>query len=270
MTFQAYDISPFIGARIIADKQTLLSGERAAELRELWEQRGVLVFPGIDLSDEEQLQFSETLGEIVRHHGSGIYKISLDARQTRMADYLLGTVLWHIDGFVDDVPPRGSILSARKLSDVGGQTEFCNTYAAWEQLPEERKQLLDGLKVAHTMEASQRDIYPDPSQQRRADWASYPPKVHPLVWTHQSGRKSLLLGSGADWIVGMDKDEGQALLKELHDWAVSPRFVYRHEWDLGDMIIWDNSGTMHRVEAYPEDSGRLMHRTTIVGEEAIA
>ncbi len=270
MGFEIQDISPCIGARIFADKETLLGGERSGELRELWEQRGILVFPGIHLTDDEQLRFSATLGEIVKHHGQGIYKVSLDARKSAMADYLRGTVLWHIDGFVDDVPPRGSILSARRLSDVGGQTEFCNTYAAWEQLPEARKQQLDGIKVAHTMEAAQRDIYQDASDERRAEWAGYPPKIHPLVWTHQSGRKSLLLGSGADWIDGMDRDEGRALLRELHEWAVSPRFVYRHEWQIGDTVIWDNSGTMHRVEPYPEDSDRMMHRTTIVGEEAVA
>jgi alpha-ketoglutarate-dependent taurine dioxygenase len=269
MTFITRDVSPRIGTRIETDKKTLVGGGRTAEIRQLLERRGVLIFPQINLTDEEQLRFSRTLGEIVEQGEGGIYKVTLDAKITPTAEYLRGTVLWHVDGFSDDVPARGSILSARKLSAIGGQTEFANTYAAYEDLPAERKKALDGLKVCHTMEATQRDVYPNPSPEMRAGWASYPPKLHPLVWTHRSGRKSLLLGSGADWIDGMDKKKGRALLAELQAWSTQPQFVYRHEWHVGDMIIWDNCGTMHRVEAYSADSGRMMHRTTLVGEEPI-
>lgn len=270
MSFVATNISPRIGTRIETDKATLVTGTHAAEIRELLELRGILVFPQINLSDEEQLKFSRTIGEIVELGEKGIYKVTLDSKITPTAEYLRGTVLWHIDGFSDDLPARGSILSARKLSAVGGQTEFANTYAAYDDLPNERKRAFDKLKVVHTMEATQRDVFPNPSPQMRAAWASYPPKIHPLVWTHRSGRKSLVLGSSADWVEGMDKKEGRALLAELLAWATQPKFVYRHEWQVGDTVIWDNCGTMHRVEPYPEDSGRMMHRTTLVGEEPIA
>jgi alpha-ketoglutarate-dependent taurine dioxygenase len=270
VTFVTGDISPRIGARIETDKQTLLSGARAAEIRELLEFRGILVFPQINLTDDEQLRFSRTLGEIVPQGEKGIYKVTLDSRITPTAEYLRGTVLWHIDGFSDDLPARGSILSARKLSAIGGQTEFANTYAAYDDLNEERQLELANIKVVHTMEATQRDVFPDPSPEMRAGWARYSPKVHPLVWTHRSGRKSLVLGSSADWVEGMSKEEGRALLAALQRWSTQPQFVYRHEWQLGDMVIWDNCGTMHRVEPYPADSGRMMHRTTLVGEEPIA
>jgi alpha-ketoglutarate-dependent taurine dioxygenase len=268
--FAASDITPRIATRIEADKETLISGAKAAEIRELLELRGALVFPQIGLTDEEQLAFSRTLGDIVPQGEKGIYKVTLDPKVTATAEYLRGTVLWHFDGFSDDVPARGSILSARKLSDVGGQTEFANTYAAYDDLPDERKQALGRLRVVHTMAASQRDVFINAPAEMRERWASYPPKVHPLVWTHRSGRKSLLLGSSADWVEGIDKAEGQALLAELTKWATQPKFVYRHEWRIGDMVIWDNCGVMHRVEAYPADSGRMMHRTTLVGEEPIA
>jgi alpha-ketoglutarate-dependent taurine dioxygenase len=178
-------------------------------------------------------------------------------------------VLWHIDGFGDDVPTLASMLSARKLSSVGGQTEFANTYAAFEDLPEKRKQELQKMRVVHTMIATQRDVFPNATPAQRAAWARFPDKVHPLVWTHRSGRKSLVLGSSASHVVGMEPGDGRALLDELMAWATQPRFVYRHEWSLGDLVIWDNTGCMHRVEAYPPDSGRMMHRTTLVGEEAI-
>jgi alpha-ketoglutarate-dependent taurine dioxygenase len=270
MAFKVTELSPLIGSRVEADKEMLLSGALAAELRDLWEQRGVLVFPGIGMTDEEQLAFAQTLGEPVEQQGSKIHKVTLDPTLNPRADYLRGTVLWHIDGFSDDLPARGTILSARKLSTIGGQTEFANTYAAYEALPEARKRDLAPLRVYHTLEATQRDVFPNPSDEMRAGWAMYPPKLHPLVWIHRSGRKSLVLGSGADWVEGMDPAESRALLKELHDWSVQARFVYRHEWRLGDMVVWDNCGTMHRVEPYPDDSGRLMHRTTLAGEEPIA
>jgi alpha-ketoglutarate-dependent taurine dioxygenase len=270
MVFTATNILPLIGTRIDADKDTLINGARAGDIRELLELRGVLFFPQVNLTDEEQLVFSRTLGKLVEQGEKGIYKVTLDPKVTPTAEYLHGTVLWHIDGFSDDLPARASILSARKLSDMGGQTEFANTYAAYTELSDERKRALEKLRAVHTMEATQRDVFPNPSAEMRARWQGYPPKVHPLVWTHRSGRKSLMLGSGADWIEDMDKQEGRALLGELHTWSTQPKFVYRHEWQVGDMIIWDNCGTMHRVQAYPADSGRMMHRTTLIGEEPIS
>jgi alpha-ketoglutarate-dependent taurine dioxygenase len=269
MGFSVQDLSQKIGARIETDKATLVGGTRSSELRELLEMRGVLVFPRIHLTDEEQLAFARTLGDIVDQGERGIYKVTLDAKITPTAEYLHGTVLWHFDGWADDVPARGSILSARVLSLEGGQTEFANTYAAYAELPEDKKKALDGLYAFHSMQGTQRYVK-NPTPEVRAGWSRYTPKRHPIVWSHRSGRKSLLLGSSADWVDGMDKTAGQALLAELEAWATQPRFVYRHEWQVGDMLMWDNCGSLHRVMPYRADSGRMMHRVTLVGEEAIA
>jgi alpha-ketoglutarate-dependent taurine dioxygenase len=269
MTFKTHDATARIGTRIESDSETLLGGSHAKEVRRLLEQRGVLVFRAINLSDAQQLDFARTLGGVIDQGEKGIFKVTLDPKENTMAEYLRGTVLWHIDGFSDDVPTLASMLSARKLSSVGGQTEFANTYAAFDDLPEKRRQELQELRVVHTMIGTQRDVFPNPTLEQRAAWARFPDKVHPLVWTHRSGRKSLVLGSSASHIVGMEMDEGRALLDELLAWATQPKFVYRHEWSFGDLVIWDNTGCMHRVEAYPADSGRMMHRTTLVGEEAL-
>ena len=269
MSFISSDISRRIGTRIETDKSTLVRGERAADILQLLERRGVLVFPAINLTDQEQLAFARTLGDLVNQGENGIYKVTLDTKITPTAEYLHGTVLWHFDGWADEVPARGSILSARVLSRIGGQTEFASTYAAYEALPQDKKVTIDGLKVFHTMAGTQRDVFPNPSPEMRARWESHPTKLHPLVWSHRSGRKSLLLGSSADWIDGMDKPAGRALLDELQEWATQPRFVYRHQWTVGDMVIWDNCGAVHRVEAYPADSGRMMHRVTLQGQEPI-
>src|ERR1700757_2339362 len=150
MSFTATDLAPRIGTKIEASKQALLSGAHADAIRELLELRGILVFPAIHMSDEEQLAFARTLGAVIPQGEKGIYKITLDTRITPSADYLRGTVIWHFDGWSDDVPARGSILSARVLSSFGGQTEFANTYAAYDEVPEEKKRAIAGLRALHT------------------------------------------------------------------------------------------------------------------------
>jgi alpha-ketoglutarate-dependent taurine dioxygenase len=110
----------------------------------------------------------------------------------------------------------------------------------------------------------------EPTPQNLAYWSQVPDKTHNLVWTHRSSRKSLVIGCHASHVVGMDPAESRELLDELLAWATQPRFIYRHEWTVGDMLIWDNTGVLHRAEPYPMDSGRVMHRTTLMGEEAFA
>src|SRR5690606_11360424 len=111
---------------------------------------------------------------------------------------------------------------------------------------------------------------PEPSYDKLKLWQSIGNNTLPLVWTHESGRKSLVLGATALQVVGMDIAESEALLVRLREWAASEPFVYRHHWSLGDMVIWDNTGTMHRALPYDHSSGRLMHRTKLEGEEAFA
>ena len=270
MTLQTTDLTPLIGTRIDADKATLLGGTRAEELRALLEARGVLIFPQIGMTDEEQRTFAHTIGTPTEQGERGLHKISLDEKVTATAKYLKGTVRWHFDGWNDETPARGTVLTGRVLSATGGQTEFSNTYAAYDELPEDKKAQIANLRVAHTMEGTQQDVHDVVTPEMEADWASFHIHRHPLVWTHASGRKSLLLGSSAEWVEGMDRAESDALLAELKAWACQPRFVYRHEWQVGDMNVWDNCGVLHRVEPYPADSGRVLHRVTLDGEEAIA
>ena len=168
------------------------------------------------------------------------------------------------------MPTRASLLTARKLSDTGGDTLFANTYAAWDDLPEDTKQEIDSLRVIHSFETTQRMFKPQPSYGELLEWQKKKPRSHPLVWTHRSGRKSLLLGAAASHIEGMAPEAGRLLLCRLHEWATQEKYIYRHQWMLGDLLIWDNTGTMHRVEPYPADSGRLMIRTALMGEERVA
>src|SRR5262245_41214031 len=141
--WEVSDVTPKIGCAIRTDKETLLSGARAKEIREIMERRGVIVFPQINLTDEEQIAFTKTIGTFAHEAGeqregqSGdtVYPVTMDTRINPNADYLKGAFYWHLDGTMSDVPILASLMSARHLSPTGGETEFCNTYAAWDDLP---------------------------------------------------------------------------------------------------------------------------------------
>jgi alpha-ketoglutarate-dependent taurine dioxygenase len=136
-------------------------------------------------------------------------------------------------------------------------------------LSDGEKERLGSLRVVHCLEASQRWVTPDPSPEVLARWRSRRTHEHPLVWMHRSGRKSLVLGASADYIVGMDPDEGRALLAQLLDRATDADKVYSHDWSVGDTVIWDNRGVLHRAAPYDPDSPREMLRTTVLGDEPI-
>ena len=262
------DLTPRIGSEIRTNVQTLLSGAHAGEIRALLEARGILAFSELGLTDQQQVLFTRTLGEIVDEGENNIYKISMDPMENASAEYLKGAFFWHIDGTLQKTPILASFLSCWRLSPVGGQTEFANTYAAYDDLPESEKKALEGLQVVHSQEAAQRYVNPEPTYAELQAWRKrVAPSTLPLVWKHRSGRKSLVLGSTAGYVVGLSWEDSLELLCRLRDHASQPQFVYRHEWKVGDLVIWDNTGTMHRALAYPLDSGRMMHRTKLQGEE---
>jgi alpha-ketoglutarate-dependent taurine dioxygenase len=265
-------IKPNIGSRVLNGKQDLLSGRVATELRELLEQRGVLVFPEIHFSDEEQVAFTKTLGTFQPERMSGdIFKVTLDTKENpHSAEYLKGSLYWHLDGTMNPVPILASLLASKKLPSWGGNTGFCNTYAAWELLPTERQAELDGLRVMHSAWASLFYHEPEPSLAKLKDMQAIGERELPLVWKHRSGRKSLVLGCTAHHVIGVDAARSSQILVGLREWATSEQFSYSHEWKVGDLVMWDNTGTIHRAEAYDLASGRMLHRTKLAGEEPFA
>ncbi len=267
---EVIDCTPVIGSEIKTDVDTLLSGREAENIRAALERRGVIFFRGLQISDEQQVAIAKTLGNIVANEGEGgIYKISLDSNVNQRAQYLKGSLFWHFDGSLQPYPNLAALLRAVKLSETGGQTEFCNTYAAYEDLPAADKEAIADLRVVHSAERSQYYVNPEMSYEEIKFWQKSPTKSCPLVWTHKSGRKSLLVGATADYVIGLPVEESRALLARLRDWATQPQYTYRHEWQVGDLLIWSNTGTMHRALPYPPDSGRLMHRTILAGEEPL-
>jgi alpha-ketoglutarate-dependent taurine dioxygenase len=265
------NIKPNIGSRVLNSKEELLSGHLAAELRSLLEARGVLVFPEIDFSDAEQVALTRMMGKFLPEiSGEEVYNISLDRRMNSKSDYLKGSLYWHIDGTMNKMPIGSAILSSKVLPTWGGNTEFCNTYAAYEALSAEMKALVEGLRVAHSAWATLFYYDPEPEQAKLEEMMAIGETELPLVWRHKSGRKSLVLGATAHHVVGMGWTESARLLNVLRQWATSEPFHYAHEWKLGDAVMWDNTGTMHRARPYDPDCGRLLHRTKTSGEEPIA
>jgi alpha-ketoglutarate-dependent taurine dioxygenase len=270
MAFEAVNLTDRIGTEIRTDIESLGRPEVGAEVRRLLIERGVLVFKELNISDAGQVELARLMGTVRPEGEKGIFKVTLDQNENSRGYYLKGSFLWHIDGTHDDVPVFASLLSGRVLSKTGGQTEFANSYQAYEELPQETKDRIAGLKVVHSFHVSMRRAGVEPTAEDVAYWRTIGDKTHNLIWTHKSGRKSLVLGCHASHIEGMDREEGEALLQELLAWTTQPKFIYRHEWTRGDMLIWDNTGVLHRAEPYPADSGRIMHRTTLMGEEAFA
>jgi len=276
MPIQIEPIKPTIGAVLRADRGSFGTARFAEQVLELLEKHSALVFPGVGLSDEEQLAFTDSLGARVNFtnrvpggdaSSRDVYTVTLDRAINTEPEYVLGSLFWHMDGVTSAIPPpKATLLSCRSAARKGGQTEFASTYAAYEALPEEEKDELARLRVVHTVTAAVREVAsPEEIDEIRRGYA----QEHPLVWTHKSGRKSLLVGYTADCVVGMPKAQGRALLARLLEWTVQPAFTCRHHWQEGDLAIWDNCGTLHRALPYDEASGRRMHRTSIAGYEAI-
>jgi alpha-ketoglutarate-dependent taurine dioxygenase len=278
MSLMVEQIKPAVGAIIRVDRSELLSKDVAQQTLSLIEKHGVVVFPRVGLTDQEQQAFTENLGASVNFTtsapggdkaNSGGYNITLDPKINNEPEYVQGTFFWHLDGMpmANIPPPKASVLSCRKKSEVGGQTEFASTFAAYDGLTDEEKAEYSKLRVLHSLMAGVREVKSFDELQphmriRKAE--------RPLVWTYPSGRKSLLIGYTADEVVGRPKAEGRALLARLLEWAAQPAYSYRHQWQEGDLVVWDNCGALHRVVPYATNSGRLMHRTSVAGTELVA
>jgi alpha-ketoglutarate-dependent taurine dioxygenase len=260
-------LSPHLGVEVTG-VESLLDDAAITRCLEALRWRGVLLVRGAHLDDAAQLAFSRKLGDVVALGGREIFTVSLDPAKSPQAEYLKGTFNWHIDGTTDDVPVQATTLTARHVAAVGGGTEFASTYAACENLPDAERKRYDGLRVVHSLEAAQRLVKPEPTAAEVAGWRRVPCREMSLVWKRRDGRRSLIIGATADHVVGMEPAESRALLDDLLAWSTQEQFRYTHDWQVGDLVVWDNTGMLHRALPYEATSERTMHRTTIVGHEA--
>jgi len=267
-------LSESVGVEVLgADRDALVHDPELPERCLGWlDAHGVLVFRGLRLDDSAQVAFARRLGEPETFPGGEhpeIFVVTLDPAKSRSADYLRGTFDWHIDGMTEAIPIMATMLSARAVADSGGETEFASTYAAYEALDAAERAAIDDVRVVHSLEAANRLVWPDPTDEQLAMWRRRAPREHPLVWRHRDGRRSLVLGATTDHVVGMGAAEGRALLDDLLARSTPPERVYRHEWAVGDLVIWDNRGVLHRACPYGPASPRDMHRTTLYGDEPV-
>ena len=284
MALATVDLEPCIASEVKLDKAALLGGDHAMEIRKLLVQRGAVVFRDVHVNAAELRDIARTLGDLrvgTAKRGSdgatlsegeeGVMRVTLDEKKNpAYARFLFGNELWHMDGtYLEPVPPFATLLAPVALSRQGGDTLFANTYAAFEALPESEQRELEGMRVVHSLPAALFPAKRTCTAEEFAVWASYPTQTHPLVWQHKSGRKSLVLGTQCSHIEGMHQTESHDLLQRLMAHTVQDRFVYRHKWRMGDLAIWDNTGTMHRAMPYEANSEREMLRCTLNGEEPV-
>jgi len=247
-------------------------------IRELWAKHQLLLFRGQSLREEDLVRTSRYIGDLEIHirreylsdENPEILLVSNIKKDGRSVGILSDTeVGWHYDQIYLPRPAVGSMLMAVKLPSSGGQTSFADMTAAFEALPDEIKSKINGTKAVQSYEAfnAQFSVTTNKTQKKLS-----PDIEQPLVRTHPiSGRKALYICPGmTTQIVGMDAHESAEMLDYLFDFSVRPKFVYTHNWQMGDVLLWDNASTMHRREPFDGNDERLMKRTTILPPEDLA
>ena len=270
-------IKPEIGVEITGrSSPEFVDSAVAEEAQALLDAHGVVVYRGAHIDDDDLIAFSHLLGPVhiwpnnaPDRRELGI--VSLDPTVAKNAAVQRGTFNWHIDGTMADHPHRITLLSCIEAANDGtGDTEFANTYAAYDALSDDEKDEIDDLVVHYSYMNRTHLDHPNLTREALAGYEKFPPRDRPLVWTHRTGRKSMLLGSTASNVIEWPQERGEALLERLLEWSTQPRFTMRHHWERGDLVMWDNTGVLHRAHPYEPESGRLMHRTTIDGDELVA
>lgn len=240
-----------------------LNDETARELVEALDAYGVLVFPGTGLDEDRLVGFGASFGQL---QDFGVYSGRLDPRMVRVGNIdddgniraaddrsraiAVADGLWHVDSSYLDVTARYSMLLARRVSSVGGATEFANTSAAYDALPDQVKMKLEDLIAVHEFDRSRARAGCKLSETERA---ALPPARQPVVRRNpRTGRRSLYIASHISQFEGMSVEQSEELLQELVDFATRPERVYAHSWQVGDLVIWDNSSVMHRRAPYDD------------------
>jgi alpha-ketoglutarate-dependent 2,4-dichlorophenoxyacetate dioxygenase len=246
-----------------------LSEASRAEIEAAFDRYSVLVFPDQRLTADQHLAFARHFGPLetsihavrkdaklrVRADLADVSNLdpgeSIWGKESRKRMFEMANRMWHSDSSFKRVPAKASLLYARSIPPVGGQTEFADMRAAYDALPDDMKQRLRGLVAEHAIMYSRRKLgFDDFSDEEHQ---TYPPVPQALVRRHPgSGRMSLFLASHAGRIFGMPEEEGKALLQQLIDHATQRQFVYTHRWRVHDLVMWDNRCTMHRGRPYDD------------------
>jgi len=275
-------LKPEFGARIGgADLRRPLTAEEFAVLDAAINRYGVLVIPGQDIDDDQQMAFAAHFGPIdqtratvdvqkqrLKHFAMNDIsnldeKGEILAADDRRRFFSLGNRLWHSDSSFKATPAKHSLLHARSIPPSGGETEFADTRGTWEALPAEMQAQLRDLVCDHSLIFSRAQLgFAEWTEAERRQFAPVPQR---LVRLHaESGRAALFLSSHIGRIHGMPTPEAMMLIRDLLEHATQPRFVHTHRWAVGDVVMWDNRTTLHRGRAYDDRRyKRDMRRVTL-------
>lgn len=273
---------PLFAARVEGlDLRQPLSEEDVVAIEAAMDQHAVLVFPGQDLDDDQQMDFAARFGPVEQtratvdvakqrlKHGAMNDISNLDERgeilaaDDRRRFFALGNRLWHSDSSFKATPAKYSLLHARSIPPSGGETEFADMRAAWDALDGATQARLRELVCEHSLIFSRAMLGFDAWTE--AEQRQFAPVPQRLVRRHAgSGRLTLFLSAHIGRIRGMPVPEAQMLVRELMEHATQPRFVYSHQWQVHDLVMWDNRCTMHRGRAYDDRAHkRDMRRVTL-------
>ncbi len=258
--------------------------EQATALNQALDRYGVLVFHGQDLTDEQQVAFTDVFGKLELAIGGNVTKPSERRLDVKLADvsnldqhgkvlakddrrrmFNLGNRLWHSDGSYRAIPAKCSLLSCRSKPSKGGNTEYAFMPAAYDALDDETKAEIEDLVTEHSLIYSRGRMgfgAFTPEEQK-----TFAPVRQALVRTNDfTGRKAIFLSAHIGAIVGWERPEALDFIRELIEHATKPEFVYAHEWSVGDLVVWDNRQCMHRARPFKDtDEPRDMRRTTVAG-----
>lgn len=274
-------LTPALGAEIRDIELTVaLSGEAIAEIRAAWFEHLVLVFRGQKLSDAALVAFSRRFGELdvvpgwepFTPHG---YPEVLTVSNVSQGDIAIGVLgdgeaAWHTDMSYMDRPPPASILHGLEIPAEGGDTCFMSMYAALDDMPGDLRAEIIGKTLNH-------DASYDSSGKLRSnqapvgDVSQAPGARHPIIRAHpETGRPALYLGRRLNgYVVGEEVADSEELLDRLWAHCDQEKFIYRHRWQPGDLVMWDNRCTMHRRDPFDPATRRIMHRTQIKGDAPV-
>ncbi len=270
------------GVRLSPD----LDQDTVDDIKAAMDKHAVLVFRDQSFDDDTLLGFGQRFGNIAapNNHRSGnrlkhgaiadISNLDQDGKLRDATDHRrldgLANMLWHSDASFRPISGELSMLYAHAVPASGGNTEFADLRAAYDALSDTTKEEIESLEAEHSIMHSRGLLgYTDYTEEERA---RVPPVRHPIVRTHPgSGRKTLYLGSHADFVIGWPVPEGKLLLRDLMDHATERRFVHAHEWAQGDLVIWDNRCTLHRGRRYDDKAQkRDLRRVTTQDMESVA
>ena len=268
-----------LGARIDGVDLRAIDGERFAAIHRAWLDHQVLLFRNQVLGDADLVAFSRRFGDLdqapVQETGRRfvdgipeIYVVSNVVQDGQPIGSLgSGEAVWHTDMSYLPDPPKASALYALEVPATGGDTSFCSMYAAWDELPAPLQRRVEALRVKHDGTYNSGG-YVRQGVTPTGDPRTSPGTLHPLVCVHpETRRRALYLGRRRNaYIDGLSLDDSNALLDEIWTYATRDSLTWRHRWEVGDLVVWDNRCTMHRRDAFDPATRRVMHRTQIRGE----